>query len=528
MTNQSCILVVEDNESVRELLATRLERRGYAVETAANGREALAVMRQHVFDLILLDIMMPEMNGYDVLKHLKADEELSQIPVIVLSAINDLDSVVTCVELGAEDYLFKPINSSLLWARLTTSLEKKHLRDQEKNHLAELATLQQIDRDLNTSLDVDKVAQITLSWARQQTEAGAGLFAVITDDGLEVRAVAGLDDKVGQVIPSSDLDVAQIIEECRIHRHPLAAGEGFLDEALARIIVPICREQIAHSVILLESQRAFDDQAINFLARLSDHAAIALNNAQLYEKAQAADRAKSDFVAFVAHELKTPLSIIMAYGDLLRGGRAGTINEKQLEYLNSLREGVLRMDDLVTELDDITRIETGRLQLEPEAISITEAIEKTLQSLMPQISRNQQTVSVEIASQTPAVWADRKRLSQIMTNLLNNASKYTPEKGHICISAGLKSHDDRATVQIAIQDNGIGISEADRPRIFTQFFRAGDHRVKALRGAGLGLNITQQLVNLHGGKIWFESTFRQGTTFYFTLPVAKASESGAG
>lgn len=183
---QSNVLVVDDNKDVRELLAARLERRGYVAKTAVNGRHALEVLQQTPIDLILLDIMMPEMNGYETLEKLQANPDWQHIPVVVLSALDDIHSVIKCVELGADDYLFKPIKGALLWARISASLEKKQLRDQEKARLTELAVLQQIDQDLNTNLDEVRVAQIILKWALQQTGASAGLFGNIIDKQIHV------------------------------------------------------------------------------------------------------------------------------------------------------------------------------------------------------------------------------------------------------------------------------------------------------------------------------------------------------
>lgn len=138
MPHQSSVLVVDDNEVNRDLLSRRLQRQGYEVAVAENGREALEKMRSHPFDLLLLDIMMPEINGYEVLETLKADPLLRHIPVIMISALDDMESVVRCIELGAEDYLFKPFNPTLLRARIGACLEKKQLRDQEQAYLKQL------------------------------------------------------------------------------------------------------------------------------------------------------------------------------------------------------------------------------------------------------------------------------------------------------------------------------------------------------------------------------------------------------
>lgn len=137
--DESSVLVVDDNEVNRDLLARRLQRQGHAVTVAEDGLQALELMRSAPFDLVLLDIMMPQLNGYQVLESLKADEKLRHIPVIMISAVDDIDSIVRCIELGAEDYLSKPFNPVLLKARISACLEKKRLRDQEQAYSQELA-----------------------------------------------------------------------------------------------------------------------------------------------------------------------------------------------------------------------------------------------------------------------------------------------------------------------------------------------------------------------------------------------------
>ncbi|MBE7470223.1 MAG: adenylate/guanylate cyclase domain-containing response regulator [Anaerolineae bacterium] len=131
----SSVLIVDDNEDIRSLLAGQIKRQGHTVTTAENGRQALELVRTQPFDLMLLDMMMPELDGYGVLTQLKADPDLRHLPVVVVSAVDDLDSVVRCIELGADDYMFKPFNKVLLKARVSACLEKKQLRDQEQNYL---------------------------------------------------------------------------------------------------------------------------------------------------------------------------------------------------------------------------------------------------------------------------------------------------------------------------------------------------------------------------------------------------------
>jgi class 3 adenylate cyclase len=148
MLNQGLVLVVDDNEMNRDLLSRRLQRQGFTIVMAEDGQQALDKIRSQSFDLVLLDVMMPQMNGYQVLEYLKSDTNFRHIPVIMISALDDMDSVVRCIELGAEDYLFKPFNQTLLKARIGACLEKKRLRDQEQAFLKQIQTEQEKSEQL--------------------------------------------------------------------------------------------------------------------------------------------------------------------------------------------------------------------------------------------------------------------------------------------------------------------------------------------------------------------------------------------
>jgi class 3 adenylate cyclase len=176
MADQGLVLVVDDNEMNRDILSRRLQRQGHTVIVAENGKQALAQLQNQPFDLILLDVMMPEMNGYQVLEHLKADPALRHIPVIMVSALDDLDSVVRCIELGAEDYLFKPFNPILLKARIGASLEKKRLRDQEQAFFKQI----QIEREKSERLLLNVLPKPIADRLKQGHHTIADNFAEVT------------------------------------------------------------------------------------------------------------------------------------------------------------------------------------------------------------------------------------------------------------------------------------------------------------------------------------------------------------
>jgi signal transduction histidine kinase len=259
---------------------------------------------------------------------------------------------------------------------------------------------------------------------------------------------------------------------------------------------------------------------------LSDSAAIAIANAQLYDEVQRANLAKSEFVSFVAHELKNPMTSIKGYTELLAAGSVGQINEMQTNFLSTIRSNVERMSALVSDLNDNAKIEAGRLRLDFKPAEVKEIVDDVLRSTRRQVEDKRQTVEVLLPSQLPQVWADRLRVGQVLTNLINNAYKYTPEGGKIQIGAEATTNQwdpegAKHVVHLWVQDNGIGISFEDQAKIFQKFFRSDDLKAREAPGTGLGLNITKSLVEMQGGRIWFDSEFRKGTTFHFTVPVAE-------
>lgn len=245
------------------------------------------------------------------------------------------------------------------------------------------------------------------------------------------------------------------------------------------------------------------------------------------DQAVAANQAKSEFVSLVSHELKVPMTSIRGYNQLLSKEMVGPLTEQQKDFLHRIENNVQRMSTLVSDLTDVSRLETGQLKLVPTAVALNELVDDVLHATQTNIQSKRQQLTVDVSPNLPPVWGDRTRLAQILTNLISNANKYTPDEGHLAITAqlmeakqssGTYKHD---YLLVAVKDSGIGIHTDDLPQIFQKFFRSEDDKARQATGTGLGLNITKSLVELQGGTIWFESEYRVGTTFYFTIPVAE-------
>jgi signal transduction histidine kinase len=236
------------------------------------------------------------------------------------------------------------------------------------------------------------------------------------------------------------------------------------------------------------------------------------------DEAVQANKSKSEFVSIVSHELKLPMTSIKGYSDLMLTGATGVLNENQTNFLTTIRNNVNRMATLVSDLADISRIESGNLRVESRAVPVWDVIDEVITLTKTQVEQKQQQLTLDVSNELPKAWCDRNRLSQILTNLVSNANKYTSANGRIEVQA----HTVDDMIQISVKDDGLGMTEEDQQKLFSNFFRSTDEKVREAPGTGLGLSITKNLIELQGGRIWFESEYRKGTVFYFTLPVARS------
>ena len=403
--------------------------------------------------------------------------------------------------------------------------------DQElAERVVELSTLQEIDRQLNETLDFERVMNLGLEWATRTTGALAGSLAAMTRerDGFRLVAMKGyspglavyrekpwpLDKGIaGRVARTGE---PALVKDVTQDADYVEAADG----TCSQLSVPILREGQVIGIINLESgdPAAFDEGTLAFMQRLADHAAIAMTNARLYADVKAADEAKSEFVSMVSHELKIPMTSIKGYTKLLQMGSGGEISEKQSSFLDIISSSVDRMDALVQDLLDISRIETGRMKLVLEPVRLVTVVDEVVRLLRHEFETRDQTLSISVPSDLPSVRADRARLAQVLTNLLGNAYKYTPSDGSISVRAEIQD----GAVLCSVTDNGIGISPQDQKRLFEKFFRADDDLVRQVRGTGLGLSIARSIVELQGGEMWLESELGAGSVFSFTVPVAAA------
>ncbi|NDJ34879.1 MAG: GAF domain-containing sensor histidine kinase, partial [Chloroflexi bacterium] len=409
----------------------------------------------------------------------------------------------------------------------------------------ELQNLQRIDRELNRTLNFDRVLSITLDWALRVTGASAGMIAMLPaeGEGLQIAVSQGYRDDFIAEYSEKPLPLSMgIAGRVMSTGTPEFSADATEDEqfvnvakqpSVAQITVPILRANTPIGILVIESSipGLFSTTDFEFIQRLVEHAAVAIENARLVQGIERANLEKTDLMRTIAHELNNPMTSIKGYTDLLLTGAIS--EDMQNQFLNTIRNNTDRMRRIVDDLRDVAHIDSGQLKLQRTAVDPVAPVDVTVRSLQSLIEDKEQHLEMHIEDDLPPIYADNTRLEQIMTNLISNAHKYTPEGGTIEIRATLETVTDEATgqqqdvVHYVVRDTGIGMSEDDLAQLFTKFFRTQRGKEMA-KGTGLGLVITKSLVEDHGGQIWVESEVGVGTTFHFTIPAADVPETEEG
>ncbi len=472
------ILIVDDNRANRELLARRLRRHGHHVTEAPSGAEALELLTGTAQDVVVLDLLMPKLNGFQVLEKIKADPALKEIPVIVVSALDEIPGVVRSLEIGAEDYLFKPIDPVLLAARVASSVEKKRLRDLEKRRAA----------DLEQALE-----RVRLSEERLRLALKAGRARMWEWDLERDRVDDGGERTLEEALERIHADDRERVRERLFHA--VEQRTEFHEEM--RVAAR------GGGVSWVESLARLDFNSAGRAARMIGITRDITRRKQIEEDLR---RSKQDFQRFAvaaSHDLQEPLRAVSSKLEPL----AAKLEGEDARAAKSAADSLARMSKLVADLLDYSQMSPAPVRKRP--VSAEAVLHLVLTDLKPMIEAGGATIAHD---KLPVVAADFMMFHRVLMNLISNAIQY---RGKEAARVHVRAAHSGCEWMFRVADNGVGIDARQRGSIFGVFRRLHG---RDIAGSGLGLAISKRMVERMGGRMWVEPGDPKGSIFCFTLP----------
>jgi signal transduction histidine kinase/CheY-like chemotaxis protein len=542
------IVVVDDSRTQRSTIAMALERRGYEVIQGSDGLEALHLVHNESPDLLISDIVMPELTGYQVCRLLKNDAATEDLPIILLTTLEHQEHRFWGKEAGADSFVLKGADAGPLEkevARLLTEKKRRTRGDRvarssvpfaRQTAHARLTDL--LDRLLFDATITNRIRE-TGRTTGGLSDVLAGFFeffpSLVDYDAclLCVRSPLGpqIFAHLAALTPAATLDKAKKIvlekglitgtENGKIEIRVLnpqrvaaqaAVGENNLAMLCARFGYPqeggLAVFTTNHALYTEETSRTLQTAVREFEPILT---AIFQN--------EALEKLKADFNAMIVHDLRAPLTSIMSGVAIIEDGLVGPVTEEQKTWLSKIESSSHKLLDLINDFLDLSKIEAGRLDLTKEEMRIADLARASLEDFAV-LSREKKIALSSRVDAACRVVADRGRLGQVFSNLLSNALKFTPEGGAIEIGAHAQS---AAEIKLWVKDTGVGIPASEMENLFDKYRQTQSGKSSKHKGTGLGLAICKMIVESHGGKIWAESAEGKGTTFFFTLPVTAAA-----
>ncbi|HEX8552343.1 MAG TPA: ATP-binding protein [Abditibacteriaceae bacterium] len=542
------ILLVDDRPENLLALRAILDPLGCNFVEARSGVEALRHLLDYEFALILMDVQMPVMDGFEAASLIKQREKNRHVPIIFVTAIStEQHYIFKGYSAGAVDYIAKPFDADILRSKVAVFVDlwkksaqieaqAKQLREAE---LRELASVME-----NRRLSELAESEAKLSQFKSLLDATLDSVLIFEPESLRYTyvnhgAMRHLGYDCEELMDMRPIDIKPSVTEAQYRSmlEPLRSGEKasltFEIEHQRKdgTLVPV--EVMLQYITLPGDGSSFVSIVRDISERKrAQEALIAAKDVaeRERERAERANRAKSEFIASVSHELRTPLNAILGFSKLLLNPRIGPLNEDQQSYVGDVVQSSEHLLHLINDILDLSKIEAGKMTLDRSDFVLKDVLEQSLAAMREEARSQNLALDLEIAPEIAAlenVSGDERKVRQVMYNLLSNAVKFTPAGGSIKVKSWRESSPDGEVAVVSVCDTGVGIAAEDQSRIFAAFEQVDGSYARERPGTGLGLAITHSIVELHGGKITLESEEGKGSVFTFCLPLQMESTVSA-
>ncbi len=509
------ILLVDDTPQNLDVLLQTLDHLNLNISFATSGETAIKLVALDPPDLILLDVMMPGMDGFETCQKIKKNALSKHIPIIFISALNKAEDLLNGFSLGAVDYITKPFQAEEVLARVNT-----HLRTRKLLKEKDLLINQVVNRDIHLSALMESMQEGLIIIDRHR---GLRSFNPAAEKIFGYDSSEMIGKKFECIIPS----IGSEEFENYFEGHPDAKrshpkGKNFILEGTHKkgltIPLELSISQIDFSPKEGSQEFEFENIFVGLVRDISQRIESEQKIIEAREIAEKANKAKSEFLANMSHELRTPLNSIMGFSQLLILDPELSKNQLHADNATRIYKSGKYLLELINEILDLARIESGKINISMEPVEITSLLEELALFVQP-IAKE---YSVHLNHDTSDLvdfycQADRSRLKQVLLNLISNAIKYNFESGTVTFSV-IK---DGKKIRINISDTGPGLSPEQKISVFQPFNRLeADHT--EIIGTGIGLTIAKELVELMGGTLGVESTMGKGSTFYIEFDTLES------